>query len=155
MYLLGDQRGAIEQFQEALRIAPENTNAHYNLGVLFVVQKRHKEAITHLEFVLKSDPRDTATAITLARLLATSPSFDLRNGTRALELAQHAYKATGSLEDGAVISMALAELGRCADALEWQRKLIDTAQRADQISVTEKLKRDLQLYEQSPCRPPG
>src|SRR5687768_11018928 len=31
--LLGDVRGAVEQFQGVLRIAPENTNAHYNLGV--------------------------------------------------------------------------------------------------------------------------
>jgi tetratricopeptide (TPR) repeat protein len=153
--VLGDQRGAIEQFEEALRIAPENTNAHYNLGVLFVVQKRHAEAIPHLEFVLKSNPGDTATTIMLARLLATSPNYELRNGARALELAQGAYKATGSLEHGALISMALAELGRCSAALDWQRKLIEAAQRSEQISVAEKLKRDLQLYERSPCRPPG
>ena len=153
--LLGDQHGAIEQFEEALRLAPENTNAHYNLGVLFVVQKRHAEAITHLEFVVKSDPRDTATTIMLARLLATTPNYELRNGARALELAQRAFNATGSFEHGAVISMALAELGRCADALEWQRKLMEAAQPSEQISVTEKLKRDLQLYQQSPCRPPG
>jgi len=153
--LLGDQRGAIEQFEEALRIAPDNANAHYNLGVLFVIQKRHAEAITHLEFVLKSNPSDTATTIMLARLLATSPNYEVRNGARALELAQRTYKETGSLEHGAVISLALAELGRCADALEWQRKLIDAAQRSEQISVAEKLKRDLPLYERSPCRPPS
>lgn len=153
--LMGDRRGAIEQFQEALRIAPENANAHYNLGVLFVSQNRHPEAITHLQFVLKSNSRDSTAAIMLARLLATSPRFELRDGARALELAQSAYKATGSLEHGAVISMALAELGRCADALEFQRKLIETAERTEQISTAANLKKDLPLYERLPCRPPG
>ena len=32
--LLGDQAGALQQFEEALRIAPENVNAHFNLAVL-------------------------------------------------------------------------------------------------------------------------
>lgn len=100
-------------------------------------------------------PDKTATTITLARLLATSPSYDLRNGARALELAQLTYKATGSIEHAVVISMALAELGRCADALDWQKKLIDAAERQEHFSVAERLKKDLQLYEQPACRPPG
>lgn len=219
--LLGDQAGALQQFEEALRIAPENANAHFNLAVLLVRQNRHQESIPHLQSVIASNPRDssarsllaqaylrsgkddlaleqftriveadpgneqavlsqaqllflrkqykqaldvlekshaafpdkTATSIALARVLATSPSHELRNGTRAFELAQRAYRTTGSLEHGAVISMALGELGRCAEGLEWQKKLIDAAERAEQISVGERLKKDLQLYERSPCRP--
>ena len=66
--------------------------------------------------------------MTLAYLLAASPQYDLRDGARALELAQMIYQATGSLEHGALVAMALAELGRCTEASEWQRRMIAAAE---------------------------
>ncbi|HZI62617.1 MAG TPA: tetratricopeptide repeat protein [Pyrinomonadaceae bacterium] len=144
---------AQEQFARIVEADPGNEQALLSQAQLLFLKKQYKQALDILEKSHATFPDKTATSITLARILATSPSHDLRNGARAFELAQRTYRATGSLEHAAVISMALAELGRCADAVEWQRKLIGAAERAEQISVGERLKKDLQLYERSPCRP--
>lgn len=156
MYLrLGQDDKALEEFTQIVDADPSNEEALIARSQLLVQKRQYKEALDGLEKGHAGFPDKTATAILLARLLATSPKVELRNGARALELASRAYKASGSLEHGAVISMALAELGRCADALEWQKKLIETAVRSEQISTAENLKRDLPLYERSPCRPPA
>jgi predicted Zn-dependent protease len=153
-YLRSGQRdAALEEFTRIVEADPSNEQALLGQVQLLFQKKQYKQALDVLEKSHATFPDKTATSITLARLLATSPSYDLRNGVRAFELAQRTYKATGLLEHAAVLAMALAELGRCADAVEWQKKLIDAAERAEQISVGEQLKKDLQLYERSPCRP--
>jgi tetratricopeptide (TPR) repeat protein len=155
-YLRSEQRdSALEEFTRIVEADPSNEQALLLQVQLLFQKKQYKQALDSLEKSHASFPDKTATTITLARLLATSARVDLRNGVRALELAQRTYKATGSIEHAAVISLALAELGRCADALEWQKKLIDAAEQQEKISVAETLKADLQLYERAVCRPPG
>jgi tetratricopeptide (TPR) repeat protein len=218
----GDPKGAAENFAEALRIDPANTNAHYNLAILSANDNKHQAAILHLRDVLILDPKDAdarfflaqellrtgildealaefsrvaeadpnnedallnqvkllqqkgdykqaldrlkkaraqypqkgRTALMLAFLLATSPQYDLRDGTMALELAQMIYQASGSLESGALVAMALAELGRCAEAAEWQRRMIALAGQGQRTDLLPRLKIDLKRYEQGqPCRP--
>jgi tetratricopeptide (TPR) repeat protein len=146
---------ALEEFTQILEADPANEQALLSQAQLLFLKKRYKQSLDILEKGHAAFPDKPATSIMLARLLATSPSYDLRNGARAFELAQRTYRKTGSLQHAAVISMALAELGRCAEALEWQKKLIDAADRAEQISDAERLRKDLPLYERLPCRPPG
>ena len=149
----GQDDAALAEFTRTVETDPANEQALLSQAQLLFKKKQHRQALDSLEKSHASFPEKNATTIMLARLLASSPNHESRNGARALALAQRAYKATGSLEYGAVISIALAELGRCADALEFQKKLIAAADRAEQISVAENLKKDLQLYERLPCRP--
>src|SRR5262249_28325015 len=96
------------------------------------------------------------TAAALGYLLATTPGLDTRNGTRALQLAQRAYAATGSTQHGAVVALAFAELNRCAEAAAWNRKMINQAEQQQQHELAAKLKKDLPLYEgKQVCRPAG
>jgi hypothetical protein len=92
----------------------------------------------------------------LAYLLTTSPELQLRNGARALELAQRVYEATGGVHHGALVAMALAEVGRCNEALELQKRLIVAAEKHSGVVVLAKLRKDLKLYEGvQTCRPAG
>ena len=75
------------------------------------------------------------------------------DGNRALKLAQSLYEATGLLEHGALVGLALSEVGRCSEAADWQRKLIDIATKEQREDLLPKLKTDLQRYEHAPCRP--
>jgi hypothetical protein len=78
----------------------------------------------------------------------------LRNGARALDLAQRVYDATGKSQHGALVALALAELGRCSEAVEWQRRMIVAAEREGNKDVLARLKADLKLYEGAQsCRP--
>jgi tetratricopeptide (TPR) repeat protein len=147
---LGDRKGAAEQFEEAIRIEPRKPNAHYNLAVLLSGDNKHEQAINHLQLVVEIDPGDVDARFLLAQELMRARRFD-----EALDLAQRLYKATGAVEHGALVAMALAELGRCTEAAEWQRRMIVAAEQQGNTTLLTKLRTDLKLYEQAQCRRTG
>jgi tetratricopeptide (TPR) repeat protein len=147
---------ALSEFSRVIEANPDNEDALIEQVKLLQQAKRYREALAGLEKGHKQFPQKGRTAATLAYLLAASPQFDLRDGARALELAQLIYKATGSIEHGALVAMALAELGRCAEAAEWQRRMIAAAEQQGKTDLLNKLKGELPRYEQGQaCRPPG
>lgn len=158
----GDLKGAAEQFQRALQVDPNNVNAHYNLAVLLRNDNQHASALVHLEAVSKINPSDLGARLLMAQLLAASPQLELRNGAKSLKLAQELYEAKRSLEHGELVALALAELGRCSEAAEWQKKLISAleqqrSQRADQqrqAEILTRIRAALERYAKGPpCRP--
>jgi tetratricopeptide (TPR) repeat protein len=171
---VGDVPGAVAQFEEALRLEPGRVNAHYNLAVLLAGQNKHEQAITHLRSVLSVDENDLNARFLLAQelknsgrpdeslleyarlsyLLAASPDTAFRNGARALDLAQRVYNATSAAQHGALVALALAELGRCNEAADWQRRMITVAEREGNTELLGKLRAGLKLYENAQsCRP--
>jgi tetratricopeptide (TPR) repeat protein len=146
----GDQKGAIEEFETTLRLDSANITAHYNLAVLLARENKHQEAIVHLQKVASINPNDFVARFLLAQQLIKSKRMG-----EALGVAQSLYEATGSLRHAELVGLTLAELGRCAEAAEWQRKMIEVAteQRRDDLLV--KFRADLLRYEnERPCRPP-
>jgi tetratricopeptide (TPR) repeat protein len=166
-----DMNGAIEQFEEALRLEPGKANAHYNLAVLLARQNKHDQAITHLRSVVRVEENDLNARLLLAQelqkaehadeslaeyarlsyLLAASPDTQQRNGARAFDLAKRIYDATSAAQHGALVALALAELGRCGEAADWQRRMIAATDNTDLLA---KLRATLKLYENTQsCRP--
>jgi tetratricopeptide (TPR) repeat protein len=116
--------------------------------------KQYQSALDGLKKAHANYPQKGRTAAMLAYLLAASPQYDLRDGAMALALAQKVYQATGMFEHGALVAMALAELGRCAEAAEWLRRMIGVAEREHRTEMAAKLNADLKSYERrQPCRP--
>lgn len=147
---------ALIEFTRVLQYDPANENALLEQAKLLVAGKRHKEALDSLEKAHRLFPERGRTAALLAYLLAASPQLDLRNGTRALELAERVYRATNLSGHGAIVAMALAETGRCSEAALLQKRLIAEAEQNKQTNLAAKLKADLERYEKSaPCRPAG
>jgi tetratricopeptide (TPR) repeat protein len=147
---------ALVEYSRVVQADPTNETAVLERVKLLQRKGQYKQALESLEKSHAGYPQRGQTIVMLAYLLATSPRFELRDGVRALELANLAYNATGVLEHGAIVAMALAELGRCSEAAEWQRKLIAAAEQEHKTELVAKLKTDLRLYEKNqPCRPPG
>jgi thioredoxin-like negative regulator of GroEL len=94
---------------------------------------------------LTINPNDLRAQFFLAQQLLHAKRPD-----EALKLAQSLYSTTRSLQHGALVASALAELGRCAEAADWQRKLIARAIEEHNDDPQVKLKTDLQRYES--CR---
>lgn len=149
----GRREEALSEFSRLLQADPKNEDALLGRVSLLLQSNQYEEALNSLEKAHAQFPENGQTAVILAKLLATSPIYKQRNGARALDLARRIYEATGSLDHGVIVSQALAELGLCAKAAQWQRGLIDVAQRKE-TNLLENMKRDLKLYESSPCRPP-
>jgi tetratricopeptide (TPR) repeat protein len=72
LYQQGDPRGALDEFQEAVRWLPESAKAHYSIGVLMESVGRHQQAIEHFETAVKSDPSYVEAHLQLARVLQQS-----------------------------------------------------------------------------------
>ncbi|MGH9970597.1 MAG: tetratricopeptide repeat protein [Pyrinomonadaceae bacterium] len=147
---------ALDEFSRVVQADPNNEKALLERVKLLQRKRQYKEALDGLEKGHAQYPEKAQTAIMLAYLLAASPRYDLRDGARALKLAQPVYGATGSLQHGALVGLALAELGRCSEAAEWQRKIIAAAERQRNEDLLAKLRVDLQRYEKvQSCRPVG
>jgi len=88
----------------------------------------------------------------LSYLLATT-EITLRDGHRALKLAQELYSTTASIQNGRLVILALAETGRCREAGEWQQKLITQANAEGNLELAKEMKEDLPRYQNAACRP--
>ena len=143
----GDPKGAITEFETTLRLDSTNITAHYNLAVLLARENKHQESIVHLQTVASINPNDFAARFLLAQQLVKSKRLG-----EALDVAQSLFKATGSVEHGALVGWALAELGRCTEAVDWQRKIIEVAIKQRRDDLLAKFRADLQRYENvRPC----
>ena len=139
---------AAQHYAETLARQPGHVRARLGQAAALISEGRHGAARSALEASLQALPNDVALAHTLAQLLATSPHADVRDGTRALALAQQVYQATRSLQHGATIAMALAELGRFDDAVAWQQQLITHARQQNVPNpVLQQLQQHLTHYE--------
>jgi tetratricopeptide (TPR) repeat protein len=122
---------AIIHLQKALEITP-NAAAHSNLGVALTQRGRIDEALDHYQKALELNPHAIDAHTNMAWVLATWPEDRIRNGTKAVELAERADHLTGSqnVRINITLAAAYAEVGRFADAVK-------TAQRALQLALAQ------------------
>lgn len=145
---------ALAEFSRVVQSDPNNEDALLEQVKLLHRKGEFKQAVDFLEKGHAQYPQKGRTLIMLAYVLVTSPALELRNGARGLELAQRVYDATLAPHHGALVALALAELGRCSEARDWQGRMIVAAERQNFAALLVKLRANLKLFEQSPCRPP-
>src|SRR2546421_195492 len=91
MVLTAEQsQSAIAYWQNRLKANPLDTDAHNNLGVVLIQSGDPRGAIAQWETSLAIKPNDGNAENNLAWVLATYPEETLRNGKRAVELAEKA-----------------------------------------------------------------
>lgn len=152
----GRTEDALAEFSHLADSDPDNEDALLEQVKSLMSLKRYREAMEKIEKSYALFPQKGRTIVMLAYLLTTNPQYDLRDGAKALELARLVYQTTGSVNHGAIMAMAMAELGRCDEAAEWQKQLIAAAERQGNAALALKLKSDLQRFERArPCRPEG
>jgi tetratricopeptide (TPR) repeat protein len=116
---LSDFDAALEQFQEAARLAPEDPDAVRRLGQALALNQMEDEAIAVFERLLALDSRDWSTHANLAKLLATrDPASALRHARRAFELNPDDLRAQLNLAE------ALALNGQRDEALRRLRSVL-------------------------------
>ena len=108
-----------QQFQTAVQLDPHYARAHYNLGNALLQNADPREAIIQYGLALQSNPDDTQTLNNLALVLATCRQDSLRDGSKAVELAQRADQLThrGNPYILGTLAAAYAEAGRFSEAV--------------------------------------
>lgn len=150
LVMAGRHAEAASAFAEVVRLVPGNARAHLGLARALMARGDWRQARSVLESARQRLPGDAAIAHDLAELLAASPDPAVRDGQRALDLAMSSYAATQGAEHAEVVGMALAELGRFPEAVDWQRKLAAQAEAARApADVRARLMANLARYQQS------
>jgi tetratricopeptide (TPR) repeat protein len=116
---------AVAHSEEALRIRPNDADGENNLGLALLQLGDERGALAHLQRCLAIDPGHMNGEINLAWLLTTSGEDSLRDGARAVQLAEDVAHRAGHENAIALrtLAAAYAESGRFGEA-------IDTAERA-------------------------
>jgi len=145
----GDVEAAIVHYRKAIELRPGYANAHNNLGNALRQQGRIDEAMREYEAALKSDPESVLAANNLAWLLATCWDAAIRNGTKAVQLAEQAARLSGGNDPLILhtLAAAYAEDGQFGKAVATAKDALDIAEANGISSLAESLRSKLALYQ--------
>ncbi len=149
LFRQGNIDEAIICYKRTLKIVPEFAEVRYNLGAAFLQKGSVDEAINHFQEVLHIKPDNVGAQNILAWLLATSSQASLRDGNRAVELAERANRLTGGENPNilSTLAAAYAEAGQFNEALASVRRAMELAREAGQQDMVQQLDGALKLYE--------
>lgn len=141
-----DYPKAIETFTAAVESEPDSWLALRGRADAYLQVGKHAEAIADYEKASQLNPEEAGIFNNLAWVLATSPKDEIRNGTRAIELAKKAaeltdYKAAYILS---TLAAAYAETGDFDAAIEWSEKALAAADE----DLREPLQKELDSFRQ-------
>ncbi len=148
----GQTRDAVDSLQEAVRLQPGDNRFQLALSRALRSSGDWQAARQALELALQHQPEEPTLSASLIELLAASPSDEVRDGARALALAQQMAREHRDPRYIELTAMSLAELGHFEQAADLARRLLDAPQtRAAPEEVQVRLR--LALAEYTATRP--
>ena len=140
---------AIIHYEKALELLPGNADAHANLGSALLAKGRIAEAIGQYKEALTLAPENVAAQSNLAWLLATSPDSSLRNGPKAVLLAEQASRSSGGKRPLVlrILAAAYAEAGRFSEARATAHEALQAADDQGNSALSDFLRKEIALYE--------
>jgi tetratricopeptide (TPR) repeat protein len=147
------QRGrvaeAITHYQKALALRPDYALAHHNLGKLLQQEGQVREAIAHYQSALEIQPDFAAARGSLAWVLATSPEASVRDGVRAVELAQEALRLSAGDNPTliATLAAAYAEARRFPKAMETAKGALEIAAAQKRNALANRIRAEIAAYQ--------
>jgi tetratricopeptide (TPR) repeat protein len=148
---------AAAQFRRSLAIDPGSVDARLALSKACVAQGDYGNAVAQLQQAVSLDPNNIRAVADLAWLLAVCPADDVRNGRRALELAQRACAVTRFRNPVLLNTLAAAhaETGDFAAAIAVADKALQLLGPQDAALATW-IRQNVDLFRAGkPCRPPA
>ena len=142
----GRLQDALTEYERVMNADPTLSDAMLGRAITLVRVGRYGEARDQLLEGMKAYPDHAGFPHALARVLAAAPDDSVRDGRRALALAEQVVKADQSTDVGETLGMALAEVGRFDEAAAVQRDLIAAARQAGRPDLVTRLQDNLRLY---------
>ena len=154
----GQVTEAMVHYRKFLELEPANVEARNTLGTALIQQGHVREAIDQWQEVLALQPENGNAASNLAWVFATCPEDSIRDGTRAVELAEKAFRISGGKIPMIyrVLAAAYAESGRFADAVETAQRGAELATSQGNPPLAAELESNIALYRSGrPLRDPS
>lgn len=156
------QKGRVEEamvhYRKFLEIEPGNVEARNILGTALIQQGRIREAIEQWQEAQTIEPENGNAASNLAWVFATCPEDSIRDGRRAVELAEKALRISGGKIPMIfrVLAAAYAEDGRFSQAIESAHRGADLATSQGNSGLAAELQGNIALYQTAtPLRDPS
>lgn len=145
----GDVDAAIAHYHQAIKIRPDYANAHNNLGNALRQQGRIDEAEHEYQAALDSDPGLVMAENNLAWLFATAADSHLRDGPKAVQLAEQAVVATNGNDPVMLhtLAAAYAENGEFDKAIAAARDALGIADAKGISSLSDSLRSKISLFQ--------
>jgi tetratricopeptide (TPR) repeat protein len=150
LYAKGRIEEAMADFEKALQIQPNDADAHTGLGNALLRKGDLKEAMAQYSQAVALAPEDPHSRSNLAWLLATSSDASIRDGAKAVELAQQAVSVSGGREPlfFRTLAAAYAETGRFSNAIAVIQQGVAIARVQGKTALADLLEGDVLLYRQ-------
>lgn len=145
----GDAQAAIAHYHQAIELRPDYADAHNNLGNAVRQLGRIEEAEHEYQAALNSEPGLVLAQNNLAWLLATAADPRLRDGAKAVHLAEQAVLATDGNDPVMLhtLAAAYAENGEFDKAIAAGRDALAIADAKGITALSESLRSKLSLFQ--------
>jgi serine/threonine-protein kinase len=146
---------AIVQYRRAIELQPIFVPAYNNLGNAFRRNRMGAEAKACYQKAIELQPQFTPARINLAWLLATWPEPSVRNGGKAVALAEKANQLAKDKDPLILrtLAAAYAETERFPEAVSTAKQALVLAVAQTNTGLTSALQAEIELYQtNSPCR---
>jgi len=151
----GDFEAALGHYQRLVEVAPDVPPARFWRAVTLLRLDRRGEALGYLEEDLRASPRAPGLRFLIARLLASAPEPELRDGERAVSIARGLYDDRAVLSSAEALAAAYAETGDFDRAVAWQEAALAAAREAGNAPAVERIEERLHRYRRGePSRVP-
>jgi len=139
----------ISLWTHTLECTQDNYVAHTNLGLALAQQGRAAEAMLEYRKVLETVPGSATAFNNMAWLLATCPDRSLRDGAKAVQLAERAQSLTQARDAGVLdtLAAAYAAAGQFSSAVQTAQTALQLAEAQSNTALASALRREIKLYE--------
>ncbi|QGJ68393.1 Hypothetical protein PBC10988_0520 [Planctomycetales bacterium 10988] len=148
---LGQLPQAIAAYQKVTELTPQDADAWYNLAILLWKTEQPHKSLTAYRKALQLRPQWPVVQAELAWILATHPSWELRNGKEALQIAESLAAGRGQFLPQAwdLLAAAHAEVGDYSSARQAAARAIDLAIAQDRNELALDIGLRSQFYQQA------
>jgi len=149
---------ALVHYRKLLELQPDNIEVHNIVGTVLAQQGRVREGAEEWQKVLMIEPDNGNAMSNLAWVFATSPDQSLRDGGRAVQLAEQAVRLSGDRIPilFRTLAAAYAENGRFSEAIQTAQQGIELANSQGNVGLANDLQGNIALYqERQPLRDPS
>jgi len=154
----GQVTDALVHYRRLLELQPDNIEVHNIVGTVLIQQGQAREAVEEWQKVLAIQPDNGNAMSNLAWVFATSPDDSLRDGAKAVQLAEQAMRISGGRIPiiFRTLAAAYAENGRFSEAIQTAQRGIELANSRGNSGLATELQSSIVLYqERQPLRDPS
>jgi tetratricopeptide (TPR) repeat protein len=140
---------ALPEIEKAIDLNPHFPQGEETLAQTYGQLGRNNDALVHWRRALAANPKGVMALVGAARILASSPDPQLRDGAEAVKLAGQADELTGGHDPTVLdtLGAAYAEAGQYDQALAVANRALEAATASRNDTLAGMIRSRMQLYE--------